>query len=52
MRCLYLRRWLRYRTGASFAANEHIGSGQWLTREVAEGIRERERRFAGIYPRR
>lgn len=47
-----LRRWLRYRIAASFAANEVIGSGEWLTRAAAEEIRERERRFAGIYPRR
>lgn len=44
-----LRRWLRYRIAVSFAANEHVGSGNWLTCDAARELRERERRFAGIY---
>lgn len=49
---LHLRRWLRYRHAASMAAQELIYRGHWLTTRRAEDIRERERRFAGIYPRR
>ena len=43
-----LRRWLRYRLNASMAAHERIGTGHWLTRQDAEQIRSRERRYAGI----
>jgi hypothetical protein len=45
------RRWLRYRLTASAAAREHIGSGYWLTRDAGGQIRDRERRYAGIYRR-
>jgi hypothetical protein len=47
-----LRRWLRYRHAASMAAQERIHRGHWLTARHAGEIREREKRFAGMYPTR